>query len=247
LLAHRGIALAPVEWRGTGTSALRAGYRSDWGYRELLDDGHAALRAAQAAEPQRTWLLGGHSMGGQLAAILAALVESPCFADARRVEGVVLVATGLPHWKLYRGRMRWGVRAFAAALPALTAAVGHFPGRALRFAGREARGVMLDWRHSAVEGKYVARGLATDLDLALANLALPACAIALEQDALAPVESLRGLLAKMPKLDATLQSLGAQTLGTTPDHFGWMKRPDAIVATIASWAEAQGERFAMHT
>ncbi len=238
-----GIALETLEWRGTGTHPLRAGRRVDWGYRELLLDAAHALGRAQRANPNRVWLLGGHSMGGQLAALLAAIVGTGEFVAARPVDGLVLVATGVPHWRLYQGRMRWGVRAFAALLPAITAMVGHFPGTALRFAGREARGVMRDWAHSALTGRYAARGVALDLDRALQTLRVPVCAVALAQDWLAPVASLQALLAKLPDSSVSQKILGRDELEVRGDHFAWLKQPAAIVETIAAWtARVHAER-----
>ncbi len=238
-LRTRGIALETVEWRGTGLSPLRAGHREDWGYRELLIDAEQALLDVQQKHPGRAWMVGGHSMGGQLAALLAATTGGD-LSMARPARGLVLVATGVPHWRFYRGRMRWGIRAFTSLLPALTSVVGHFPGSALRFAGREARGVMRDWRHSAVTGRYAAAGVELDFEAALKSLELPVCAIALENDALAPPESLRALLAKMPGAEPFERVLGATHLGVRADHFGWLRQPDAIVVTIASWALHHG-------
>lgn len=241
-LSARGVAFECVEWRGTGASPQRADRRQDWGYRELLLDSAEALGSAQSRNPDRVWLLGGHSMGGQLAALLASIAGTGDFGRALRPHGLILVATGLPYWRLYSGYMRWGVRAFATILGALTAVIGHFPGRALRFAGREARGVMRDWRHSAIFGSYAARGVQLDLDAALRGLTIPVCAISLQQDSLAPITSMEGLLAKMPRAIASRTLLGLRELRTTADHFGWLKKPDAIVETIAAWTSSLGSR-----
>lgn len=236
VLRTQGTALVTVEWRGTGTSVVRAGYRQNWGYRELLLDAAQALGVAQRQFPDRIWLVGGHSMGGQLAALLAAVVGTGEFAFAQPVHGLVLVATGVPYWRLFSGRMRWGVLAFANTLPLLMAVVGYFPGKALRFAGREARGVMRDWRYSALTGRYAARGVKLNLESALVKLNFPVCAIAMEQDPLSSMASLQGLLAKMPEAGSSLTCLSAADLGTRADHFGWLKRPDAIAGAIASWS-----------
>ncbi len=235
-LQSRGIALETVEWRGTGESTLRPGRRENWGYRELLIDAANAFADARRAHPDRIWLIGGHSMGGQLAALLAAIAGTGEFAETLPPQGLVLVATGVPHWHFYRGRMRWGVRAFATILPALTMVFGHFPGKMLRFAGREASGVMRDWRHSAVSGRYSARGVSLDFEAALQALVMPVCAIALDQDALAPVASLRALLSKMSGTRVLERILGEKDLGIRADHFGWLKRPDTIAEAIASWS-----------
>ena len=47
-LAQRGVATFLHEWRGHGSSSLRAGRGTDWGYRELLALDLAASEAAMA-------------------------------------------------------------------------------------------------------------------------------------------------------------------------------------------------------
>ena len=66
-LATHGITVALHEWRGHGSSSLRAGRRTDWGFeQQLLSDLPASLGAlADAGHPADT--LAGRSLGGQLA------------------------------------------------------------------------------------------------------------------------------------------------------------------------------------
>lgn len=241
-LLARGVMLQAVEWRGTGASTSRAGREHDWGYRELLEDAKQAFDDVQRAKPGLTWMLGGHSMGGQLAALLAAtmhLEESDANVPPR---ALVLVATGVPHWQLFRGSARLGVRFFAEALPLLTSIVGHFPGRMLGFAGREASGVMLDWRRSVLTGNYTARGLEVDFESALRLLQVPVLGISLQQDWLAPVASMQELLAKMPLCASEELLLDSTRIGVHADHFAWLKQPEAIAEAIAVWASAGTSR-----
>ena len=120
-LAARGVAVALHEWRGIGSSSLRAGRRSDWGYRELLGiDLPAGLAAMRANWPQARPWLGGHSLGGQLACLYAALHPD-------EVMGLALVASGAPYWRRFRHGAVIGL-AYALA-PVLAALLGHLPGR----------------------------------------------------------------------------------------------------------------------
>jgi predicted alpha/beta hydrolase len=49
-LAAAGVSVAVHEWRGAGSSSLRASRQCDWGYRELLErDIPASLKYAQTA------------------------------------------------------------------------------------------------------------------------------------------------------------------------------------------------------
>src|SRR3546814_3000617 len=67
-LAARGVAVFVHEWRGNGSSALRPDRDHDWGYRELLTaDLPASERAIDGLLPDLPRVIGGHSLGGQLA------------------------------------------------------------------------------------------------------------------------------------------------------------------------------------
>jgi predicted alpha/beta hydrolase len=87
-LAARGIAVFVHEWRGHGSSSLRAGRNCDWGYRELLQCDLPASEAAMAeALPGVALTIGGHSLGGQLACCRLAL-------DPQAAQALWLVASG---------------------------------------------------------------------------------------------------------------------------------------------------------
>lgn len=224
-LAVAGIPCVLHEWRGLGSSSLRARRGVDWGYAELLQDLAAALATL---DPDVRWSIGGHSLGGQFAAMLAAQQPERC-------AGLVLVATGVPHTSSFSGRQRIGVNLFARALPALTTVVGYYPGDRLGFAGREAGQVMRDWAATVRSGRYLAYGGERPLDEALARFAKPVLGLRFTQDWLVPEASLDGLLVKLGDGEQTLETYDDTKLGTTADHFRWMRRPEAIAARIAAW------------
>lgn len=225
-LAARGVAVATIEWRGIGTSGWRASRRRDWGYRELLD---LDLRAARAALPaDGGWAYGGHSLGAQFAAMLAADDPAAC-------AGLVLVATGVPHAASFRGRQRLGVSLFAAALGPLTRLCGHYPGDRLGFAGREAGGVMRDWAATVRSGRYAAYGAPETREARLGRLHLPVLALRFSRDWLAPAASLEGLLAKLGQGPVAREVFDDARLGARADHFRWMRAPDAPATAIAAW------------
>lgn len=225
-LAARGVAVATLEWRGIGTSSWRASRGRDWGYRELLDLDLCAARAALPGEA--AWAYGGHSLGAQFAAMLAADTPAAC---AR----LVLLATGVPHAAAFRGRQRLGVSLFAASLGPLTRLCGHYPGDRLGFAGREAGGVMRDWAATVRSGCYAAYGAAEAREARLRRLQVPVLALRFSRDWLVPEASLEALLAKLGPGAVTREVFDDARLGVRADHFRWMRAPDAPAAAIASW------------
>jgi predicted alpha/beta hydrolase len=228
-LAARGMAVALHEWRGIGSSDRRAGRRSDWAYRELLEQDLPAGRAA-AQERLRglpIWL-GGHSLGGQLALLYASL-------HPRDHAGIALVASGSPYWR--RFRHGWLVGLAYVLAPWLARLLGYLPGRALGFGGNEARSVIDDWARSGRSGLYAATGMMVDFEAQLSGLDRPLLGLRLRDDWLGPEASLDWLLSKLPAAGRELAVLTPQELDGTPaDHFAWMKTPDAVAARIAAWA-----------
>lgn len=227
-LAVRGMGTALHEWRGIGSSSVRASRHEDWGYRELLTrDLPAAIKACRLACPEARVLIGGHSLGGQLACLFAALHP----AD---VDGVVVVASGVPYWRCFRA-FGGPLRAAVALMDWTARLKGHYPGRRVGFAGNEARGVIADWTRSARTGNYAARGLDEDLEAALATLTLPLLTLRMQDDRLAPESSLRYLLAKMPHAPSEMHVIDADMLGARADHFAWIESPSALAERIVSW------------
>jgi predicted alpha/beta hydrolase len=225
-LAARGISLAVPEWRGQASSTLRPSRRCDWGYPELVErDVAAAAAITRAQAPGVPWWIGGHSLGGQIAVLHAAL-------DPVAWSGLALVATGVPDWRLY-GHRRYGVRLFAAAIPLLTRLFGYFPGQTLRWAGTEAATLMRHWASSVRHGDYTQVGI-RDIGVRLAALDCPAVALTFEHDWLVTPASIEALLALRGGGETQREAFDAARLGDTPDHFRWMKAPDAPAATIAA-------------
>lgn len=228
-LAACGIAVALHEWRGTASSDLRPRRGRDWGYRELLtQDLPASLEAARAALPQARWAIGGHSLGGQLAALRLAL--APDDADA-----LVLAGSGSPYWRTFPRPQAWTVRAVQTLFPLVARLRGHYPGRRFRFAGDEARGVMADWAASGRTGRYAVAGMAFDFETALRTLTQPVYALRFAEDPLGPLASLRWLLDKLSSAPRRSDALDSAMLGVCADHFAWMKQPEAVALRIACW------------
>lgn len=228
-LAAAGVACRVHEWRGTGTHPARASRTVDWGYRELLQEDIATeLAQWRAAHPGRPMLAGGHSIGGQFAVLAAALHGG--------IDGLVVVGSGVPNWRLFPAPLRWLVAGFGHALPPLTRLVGHYPGEALRFAGREAGQLMRDWAGTVRRGDYDGlAGLPDDLSVRLRRVEAPMLGIRLANDRLVPAASLRALFEVTRSRVVTERVLDREALGVADDHFAWMRAPSAVAAEVARW------------
>src|SRR5690606_19272605 len=160
-LAAEGVAVFLHEWRGHGSSSLRADRSTDWGYRALLlEDLPASEAAVDAALPGVPRIVGGHSIGGQLACCRLALAP-------RSATALWLVASGAPYWRAFPWRQRWWLPLVYRFLPWLADRRGALPGRRIRFGGQEARGVMRDWARTALSGRYAGAGIAVDIEAGL--------------------------------------------------------------------------------
>ena len=227
-LVERGVSCAIHEWRGNGSSSLRAKRGVDWGYRELLQ---ADLPASIAAlDLTSRWYFGGHSLGGQLAAMAAASQPQHC-------AGLVLMATGVPDARTFEGRQRMGIGLFAHAMPLLTRAAGYYPGDRLGFAGREAATLMRDWADTVRTGRYRSYGHPRDMEAALSEFRRPVLGLRMASDWLVPAASLSALLGKMGGTQ-TVEVFDDERLGARADHFRWLRQPQALAACIASWMRA---------
>ncbi|MEG3182791.1 alpha/beta fold hydrolase [Lysobacter erysipheiresistens] len=232
-LAARGIAVFVHEWRGHGSSSLRASRRHDWGYRELLEfdlsASESGVRQAlvDSGNTELPCIIGGHSLGGQLAS--CRLGMAPGFASR-----LWLVASGAPYWRAFPTPARYWLPLAYRFLPWLADRCGALPGRRIGFGGTEARRLIADWARSALSGRYRADGLDVDLDAAMVRSAPRVRAVTLADDWLAPESSLRFLLSKMPRATVSTTMLDSRALDARADHFHWMKRPDAIAKALTN-------------
>lgn len=226
VLAARGIAVFVHEWRGNGSSHLRASHECDWGYRELLvDDLPVSEAAVDKHLPNVPRIIGGHSLGGQLACCRLALQPGL----ARRLW---LVGSGSPYWRAFPLPLRLCLPLVYRFAPWLADRCGALPGRRIGFGGQEARGLIHDWARSALSGHYSATGMTVNLEAAMAQVEVDVRCVVLDDDWLAPETSLRFLLSKLPHSQAAVDILDSNALGVRADHFSWMKQPEAVVRML---------------
>ena len=149
----------------------------------------------------------------------------------------MLVASGSPHWRGFPAPRRPVVFALSHLAPVVAKLVGHFPGDRLGFGGREARRLMADWSRLARTGRFLPTGASHDFEAALATLACPILAVAIEGDAYSPPAAVERLCAKLPAARLERWQWRAPRAGTRW-HFQWARRPDAIADRIAAYLAA---------
>jgi predicted alpha/beta hydrolase len=229
-LVKHGVQLCAPDWRGIGSSSVRAGRGSDFGYRHLVEIDLAALiETVHQRFPDAPIWLGGHSLGGQLALLSAA-------ADPAHVCGVVLTASGSVHWPCYSGKLRIAVRSLVLLSRLLSPLMGYFPGSRFGFGGREAAGVMRDWSHLAVTGEYRLHGSAIDYEKSLRALQLPVLMISFAADPWSPLKAASALVRKLTSGSALHWHWGASdTAGIALDHYSWIKHPGLVAPAVAKF------------
>ena len=232
-MAAEGVQVCVPDWRGMGSSSVRASRRHDHGYRELVEvDVPALLTKLATRLPGAPLWVGGHSLGGQLGTLVAA-------REPQRVHGLLPVASGSVYLGCYAPRLRHGIRMLGLLSGVTGAVLGHFPGQRIGFGGREARGVMKDWLHVAHTGRYQPAGSRFDYEAALGRLALPVLALNFKADSWAPEAAARYLLDKLPRCAREQWTWGdADTGGQHLDHFSWTKQPQLLAPRLAAWLRA---------
>ncbi len=229
-LAEHGIEVFIHEWRGIGSSNVRAARVCDWGYRELLElDLATALETVCEQSDRERVIIAGHSLGSQFACMLAAMKPERC-------DALTLIAGGSPYWRLFDWKMKLVMIAVMAGFPLIAGIRGHYPGKSLGFAGREARGVIADWTRSARTGDYRPVGVDTDLEAAMRKLAVPAIGINMAEDWFVPDESLHWLTSKLARCRVEHRTVEAGEHFPS-DHYAWMKQPDETVDELIGWME----------
>lgn len=225
-LARRGVDVAVGELRGNGDSLPKPSSASTYGYHEIAAvDFPAVFEVVRTRFPDSTPYLLGHSMGGQLAALYAARVRG-------RLGGLILVASGTPYYRGYRGLLGPGVLVGTAAASITAGLAGFWPGDKLgpNGFGRQSKVLISDWARLARTGRFTPAAADIDYEERLSRLKLPVLSITLSGDELAPRASARHLLDKLPAAEKTTWH-EPRPLG----HNGWIQDPATVVDCIAKW------------
>lgn len=227
-LNEAGLGVAVADLRGTGASAPRPARNSRYGYTELADDVAAVLDALAEHRAGRPTVLLGHSLGGQ--ACVLHLAREAARGAGHSVDGLVLIAVGLPYWRAYPRGQRLGVLAMTQFVNAVSAALRVWPGWG--FGGRQARGVIKDWAYTARHGLFPAHLGARQ---GLSQVDLPILAISVDDDQYTPPETTDHLVAALPGAQVHRDHLTTADAAAPLDHFKWVKAGAALAPRIAAW------------
>ncbi|MEU8300300.1 alpha/beta fold hydrolase [Micromonospora sp. NPDC048909] len=226
-LRAAGLAVVVADLRGTGASTPAPSRRSRYGYAELAGDVGAVLEALKPRLDGRTRLLLGHSLGGQAVLLHLALHGQ----DA--VDGLALVAVGIPHWRSYPGRRGYGVLPYTQGIAATAALLGVWPGWG--FGGRQARGVIRDWAHTARTGRFP-RLDGVDAEAAVRGLRIPVLAISVDDDQYTPHATMDHLCAKLTAAPVLREHYTVADAGAPLDHFTWVRAAAPLAGRVAAFA-----------
>lgn len=227
-LADRGVSVALPDLPGQGDSTVEP-RTSAIGYGSVLaDDVPATLAAVREQLPGRRLLLGGSSLGGQLAVLYAAIRPDD-------VDGLVLVASGTAFFGGFPNvRRRLSVLGLSQFVGVTSRLSGHWPGDRFGFGGAQPAALMRDWARNARTGRYVVDGV--DLDPLIARIRVPMLAVTMAGDHLAPTSSVDHLCGKLR--GARVDRWHHAPDGPAPGHLGWARTPVAVADRVAAWVTA---------
>ncbi|MGY2117397.1 alpha/beta hydrolase family protein [Nocardia gipuzkoensis] len=224
-LAKRGFDVAIGEMHGNGDSRPKPSSSSTFGYHELVSvDFPAIFEVVREQFPDSTPYLLGHSMGGQLGVMYAARIRG-------RLGGLILIASGTPYYRGYRGLSSPGMLVGTAAMSLTANLAGFWPGdRVAMGFGRQSKVLISDWARLARTGRFVPVGADIDYEERIARLRLPVLSITMTGDDLTPPSSAEHLLEKLPNAEVT-RWRQPEPLG----HNGWIRQCGSTVDQIEKW------------
>lgn len=226
-LRDAGLAVAVADLRGTGASTPRPSRTCRYGYAELAGDVGAVLTALKERRDGRRTIVLGHSLGGQAALLHTALREG------QDVDGLALVAVGLPWWRIYPGRRGYGVLPYTQGIAAVARLLGVWPGWG--FGGRQARGVIRDWAYTARTGRFPHLD-GVDAEAAVRAVRVPVLAVSVDDDQYTPHGTLDHLCGKLTAAPVERVRYTAAQAGARMDHFTWVRAAAPLAERVARFA-----------
>ena len=210
------------DYRGIGESrhgslrGLEAGLEH-WGREDL---GAAVSMAAKVFPDVPVWAI-GDSVGNLL------IGAAP---DAPRLARIVMMAPHTGYWRDYGRKWRRALQVtWHGVMPAVTKMVGFFPGRALRLGEDLPKGVAMQWagrRQPQLMATPEHRRRFERILAGYGEVACPTLVLSITDDAFAPPEAGRRLLAAYPNLAVVHEIVAPADLGMRHlGHFAFLRRP----------------------
>ena len=228
-LAERGFPALTFDYRGIGRSrpaslrGMQARMR-DW----VLLDAAAASSFLQAKHGEL--LVVGHSFGGQVIGLLP---------NPERLAGALVVGSQSGYWKNWPplGQV-WMWFATHVALPAVSRALGYFPGSRLGFGEDLPAGVAIEWASWCRNPRYVVGALRAEA--AFARFSSPLLAYSISDDAFAPPAAVKALLELYPASRSEIRAVAPRELhARNIGHFGFFRESfrDTLWRDAVEWLE----------
>ncbi|MCV7225253.1 alpha/beta fold hydrolase [Mycolicibacterium komossense] len=226
-LRDTGRDVAVMDLRGTGESTPSPGRESDYDYADLTEDVDAVLTALrEEARPGSRTLLLGHSLGG-----LAAIAHV-ARTGGQYVDGLVLVASGIPYWRDY-GSRAWSAHLLRMYVLATVAIVGYWNG--IGFGGPQSAGVMRDWAHTSRTGELPPHLGVVE---SIGEVRVPILVLTVDGDKHTPPPVVDRLVSLLKSAPIGRKHITSDEAGTALDHFRWLKAPDVIAQAVGRWESA---------
>lgn len=227
-LNSRGLSAATVDLRAQGESQPGVRESPAFGYHEMIEQDLPAITGALRERfPHAPLVLFGHSLGGQLALLFAAVQPA-------RVAAVIVIGTGSVYWRSFG--LRSGVRVLLMGqyIGLVARLRGYWPG-GKAMGGPMVGRVMTDWARHSRTGRYRPQGATRRYDRLLGELPLPVLMISLDDDPLGPGRTIDWLAARLTRARVTRRHLGAGEGIRNPGHFAWVRDAEPLSAHIADW------------
>jgi predicted alpha/beta hydrolase len=234
-MAERGVTVVTYDYRGVGRSRppgplLRVvATMRIW----AEQDATAVMDWAAAQFPGRRFMVLGHSFGGQILGLLP---------NRHLIERTLLVASQLGYWGAFTGRDRrrawFGMHVL---MPALTHALGYFPGSKVGLGEDLPKGVALEWARWCRSPHYLFDYVTPAERAAYDAFAAPMLAFKFTDDSFASGDSVERLLAFYRKARPVLRTINPRDVGLKHvGHFGFFRTQsrDVLWPEAAEWLTA---------
>lgn len=226
-LALIGYEVFLTDYRGVGTSSVRASRSIDFHFDQYVDDGLYIIETVDSYRQSSELIILGHSMGGQLGCLLA--------ARSKQISGLILIASCLIYYKGFPYPERFSFRLAAYIFPLITKVIGYFPGDRLGFGGKVPKGIIRDWAHNILTGEYASNSN-FQYNQEVSALSLPIFILSFEGDRYSSEKAIDNLTNKISnQTHITTTRIKEDREGMKHDHYSWARHPQGIVPYVDEW------------